>query len=127
MDRLISGARNGKAGFFIDSSFFDHLDILGSLKVQYCGEAGRTLSRVKAVISASDMDTIFVIFQDNTNPLTIDGIPAGPDRKIELFLYDADSLIYHGLRDTDIIKDGISVVDVALKLIGTGSLRGSLS
>jgi len=68
-------------------------------------------------VSASDMDTISatLIVTDTSVYGTIEAIPAGQNRKFEIFCYDADSILtYYGNEYADLQAGGIQTIQIIL-------------
>lgn len=50
----------------------------------------------------------------------MDSIRTGVDRKVQLYMYDVDSLIYYGFASAEITKDQMSDVDALLYPLDRG-------
>lgn len=77
----------------------------------------KAISYVNAIVSASDMDTIFadLTVTDSLVIGTIENIPAGIQRKFELFAYDSlMSLIYYGSDFSDVVANTTITLNITL-------------
>ena len=87
----------------------------------------------KAIVSAQNMDTIFVDLTVETNSVTgtIENIPAGPHRKFEVLTYDADTnLTYYGHAFIDVPAGQVITLQIILYPVnntGTVIIVGTFS
>ncbi len=71
----------------------------------------------KAMVSASDLDTIIQDLKVTANSVEgiIQNIPAGPDRKFEIFTYDAkENLTYYGYTVSDVLAESVITLHIIL-------------
>ena len=75
------------------------------------------VSSAEAIVSASDMDTIFQTLTVTPNSVsgTIESIPAGDDRKFEVMVYDSTGLLtYSGEAITNVIANQTITLNIIL-------------
>lgn len=85
---------------------------VGSVKILFSEELTGSVANAEVVVSAPDMDTLSLRVQPDNVSIIIDGVPVGPDRKIEFYIYEVDSL--YGLTSTDIKQDILAIAEAEL-------------